>query len=172
MPILYRHAPRADPVPGRSALGQYGAQQCANVPQVLKLDVVRRDQPGPAMCSRRESRPGSPAYDAAKAGVDALTRYFCAEYGHLGVRCNAVAPGAVDTDMTRSLEGSAAAREQTLRLSPMRRVSSAQEVAEVVAFLLSPASQPVNGHVLVADNGLLSRGHALEAIATRSETAK
>ena len=46
--------------------------------------------------------PGYGPYDAAKGGVEALTRYVCVEYGHLGIRCNAVAPGAVNTSIVPS----------------------------------------------------------------------
>jgi NAD(P)-dependent dehydrogenase (short-subunit alcohol dehydrogenase family) len=103
--------------------------------------------------------PGYGPYDAAKGGVEALTRYVCVEYGHLGIRCNAVAPGAVNTSIVPSPPPSdgpqpATAGIQASDLSPMRRVSEPQEIAEVVAFLIEGPTHAINGHVLAVDNGI------------------
>ncbi len=102
--------------------------------------------------------PGFGAYDAAKGGVEAFTRYVCVEYGHLGIRCNAIAPGAVNTAI-----GSGPGASRTMaapdapsaaELAPMRRTSEPDEIAEVVAFLLSGAPVSINGHTLAVDNGM------------------
>jgi len=102
--------------------------------------------------------PGYGPYDTAKGGVEALTRYVCVEYGHLGIRCNAVAPGAVNTSIVpRTPTGApqpAASGIQAAELSPMRRVSEPEEIAEVVAFLVEGPTQAINGHVLAVDNGM------------------
>lgn len=109
----------------------------------------------------RAAFPGYAVYDTAKGGVEALTRYICVEYGHLGVRCNAVAPGAVDTAIVPGSEDPgrdrSADREATRQLAPMRRISAPQEIAEIVAFLLSDAATSINGQVIGADNGMSAR---------------
>ena len=102
--------------------------------------------------------PGYGPYDTAKGGVEALTRYVCVEYGHLGIRCNAVAPGAVNTNIVpRTPAGapqSGTAGIQAADLSPMHRVSEPAEIAEAVAFLVEGPSTAINGHVLAVDNGM------------------
>jgi NAD(P)-dependent dehydrogenase (short-subunit alcohol dehydrogenase family) len=102
--------------------------------------------------------PGYGAYDAAKGGVEALTRYVCVEYGHLGIRCNAVAPGVVDTNIVPSTAADLEReRAAALALSPMRRMSQPAEIAEVVGFLLSDRATSINGQVLGVDNGMSAR---------------
>ena len=112
----------------------------------------------------RGALPGYGPYDAAKGGIEALTRYVCVEYGHLGVRCNAVAPGAVSTylDAQARLE---APRHPTLmgdasNLAPMLRVSQPREIADAIAFLIDGAPLSVNGHTLAVDNGMSARNYA------------
>ncbi len=103
------------------------------------------------------SFPGNGAYDTAKGGVEALTRYVCVEYGHLGIRCNAVAPGAVNTNIAAAPPGAPPPSSPSVQgrdLSPMRRVSEPDEIAEVVAFLVEGPSKAINGHVLAVDNGM------------------
>ncbi len=102
--------------------------------------------------------PGWVAYAAAKGGIEALTRGVCVEYGQLGIRCNAVAPGAVLTDATRArARRGARPRRDAARgwraLSPMDVVLEPDDVAAGVAFLLSPQSRYLNGHVLRIDAG-------------------
>jgi NAD(P)-dependent dehydrogenase (short-subunit alcohol dehydrogenase family) len=109
----------------------------------------------------RAAFPGWAVYDAAKGGVEALTRAVCVEYGPRGVRCNAVAPGGVLTEATRALLDAAEDRDALWRawaaLSPAGRVFAAEEVAAVVDFLLSDAASAVNGHVVAVDGGMAAR---------------
>lgn len=101
--------------------------------------------------------PGYGAYDTAKGGMEALTRYVCTEYGHLGIRCNAVAPGAVRTNIVPPVtEGPrpASFSAEAQDLSPMHRVSEPAEIADAVAFLLDKRCLSINGHVLAIDNGM------------------
>jgi NAD(P)-dependent dehydrogenase (short-subunit alcohol dehydrogenase family) len=109
----------------------------------------------------RAAFPGYALYDTAKGGVEALTRYVCVEYGHLGIRCNAVAPGAVDTAIVPGSAGPGRDRAADLdaagRLSPMHRVSTPAEIGAIVAFLLSDAATSINGQVIAADNGMSAR---------------
>ena len=109
------------------------------------------------------SFPGYGAYDTAKGGLEALTRYVCVEYGHLGIRCNAVAPGAVNTSIVPEQTGGPAPASfstDPTELSPMRRLSEPEEVATVVAFLIEGASNSINGHSLMVDNGMSARHYA------------
>lgn len=109
--------------------------------------------------------PGWVAYAAAKGGVEALTRGVCVEYGQLGIRCNAVAPGAVLTAATQAMldasQDPAAELAGWELLSPMRRVLEPADVAAGVAFLLSPEARHLNGHVLRIDAGMSSTGATL-----------
>ena len=101
--------------------------------------------------------PGYGPYDAAKGGVEALTRYVCVEYGHLGIRCNAVAPGAVNTNIAARIPDAPPSPMSSIEgrdLSPMRRVSEPEEIAEAVAFLVEGPSMAINGHALAVDNGM------------------
>lgn len=105
--------------------------------------------------------PGWSVYDAAKGGMDALTRSICAEYGHLGIRCNAVAPGAVATEiLDRLVDDSADAEgflEEVRALSPMRIIITPEQIGESVAWLISDSAGAVNGQILAVDGGALSR---------------
>lgn len=98
------------------------------------------------------------AYDVTKAGIEALTRNICVDYGHLGIRCNAVAPGAVATNIVQSPDDSRVdleqEREETRAFSPLHRISSPAEIADAVAFLLSQDASSITGHVLAVDNGM------------------
>ena len=93
----------------------------------------------------RRGRSG-PAYAAAKGGVIALTRWVAKDVGQSGIYVNSVAPGGIDTEMTR---GYAYATEDL----PIPRMGQAEDVAEAVLFLASPASNYVTGQVLRVDGG-------------------
>ncbi len=110
----------------------------------------------------RYSFPGYGVYDTCKGGVEALTRSMCVEYGHLGIRCNAIAPGAVRTGIATA--GATATLEEEAEaaaLAPMRRISEPTEIAESIYFLASDQARSINGHVLAVDNGISARGHGL-----------
>jgi NAD(P)-dependent dehydrogenase (short-subunit alcohol dehydrogenase family) len=94
------------------------------------------------------------AIAAAKAGVEGLTRAAAATLAPLGVRVNAVAPGLVDTPLAARLTKSEAALRASVALHPLGRIGTADEVAEAIAFLLSPASAWTTGQVLGVDGGL------------------
>lgn len=105
----------------------------------------------------RVSYPGWAAYDVAKGGVDALTRYVAIEYGARGIRANAIAPGAVHTPMNDAFIAAAAdpaAEVAAMRASiPLRREAEPTEIAAVAAYLLSSESSYITGQSIAVDGG-------------------
>jgi 3-oxoacyl-[acyl-carrier protein] reductase len=95
--------------------------------------------------------PGQANYSAAKAGLIGLTKALCREVGSRGITVNAVAPGFIDTDMTRALGD---VLDSAIAAVPLRRVGSAEEVAAAVRFLALPEAAYITGHVLHVDGGL------------------
>jgi 3-oxoacyl-[acyl-carrier protein] reductase len=92
------------------------------------------------------------AYSAAKAGLLGLTRALAREFGPLGIRVNAVAPGMTITEMTTELAESDEGRRR-LRDMPLGRFGRADEVADAVIFLLSDASSLFLGQTLNPNAG-------------------
>jgi len=99
---------------------------------------------------------GQANYAASKAGLVGLARSLARELGSRGITANVVAPGFVDTDMTRALDEERAA--QILAQVPLGRYATVEEVAGAVLFLASDAAAYVTGAVLPVDGGL-GMGH-------------
>ena len=96
--------------------------------------------------------PNTAAYSAAKAGLIGLTRALASEFGPLGIRVNAVAPGVTVTDMTTDLVDSEEGRRR-MSAMPLGRFGRADEVADAVIFLLSDASSLFLGQTLNPNSG-------------------
>lgn len=97
--------------------------------------------------------PGQGAYAATKAGIVQLLRAAAAELGPAGVRVNAIAPGVVDTPLTRFIRAEPAWYEACAAKSALGRWSSPAEIAGAVVFLASDAASYVTGSLLVVDGG-------------------
>lgn len=95
-------------------------------------------------------------YDASKAAVRMLTQATAREVAQSGVRVNAVAPGTVETDLTRGLATAQQLAALAVERIPMGRLGRAEEVAAAVDFLSSDDASYVTGHALVVDGGWLA----------------
>ena len=95
---------------------------------------------------------GQVNYSAAKAGLEGFTRALAREVGSRAITVNAVAPGFIDTDMTRELTD--AQREAMLTQIPLGRLGQAEEIAGVVSFLASDAAAYITGATLPVNGGM------------------
>ena len=98
---------------------------------------------------------GQANYAASKAGIIGLTKSMALELAKRNVTVNAVAPGFIDTDMTRAVADKA--RDEFMSKIPMARAGVPEEIADAVAFLASDASRYITGQVLVVDGGMILR---------------
>lgn len=144
----------------------------ATVERVLRTDLI-----GPLLCARAFVRlrtiaggqgrivmtgsvdghlptPGSAPYGMAKAGVNSLVRSLSVEVASDRINVNAIAPGYVETPMTRSQLNDPAQMERILRAIPWGRVARPEEVAGLAVFLLSDAADYVTGQTWVMDGGM------------------
>jgi gluconate 5-dehydrogenase len=92
-------------------------------------------------------------YAATKGGLNQLVRVMAREWAAQGVTVNAVAPGYIETDLTRDYLSQPSIREDLVSLVPAGRLGTATEVADAVTFLASDRAAFVNGHVLYVDGG-------------------
>lgn len=95
---------------------------------------------------------GQANYSAAKAGIIGLTKTTAKELASRGVRVNALAPGFIDTEMTQAI--TTELREKIASRIPLGRFGSAEDVANLIAFLVSDEAAYITGQVFVVDGGL------------------
>ena len=98
-----------------------------------------------------------PAYAASKGAVAQLTKALANEWAAKGINVNAIAPGYMATDNTAALRADAARSRAILDRIPAGRWGTPEDLAGVAVFLASPASDYLNGHVLVVDGGWMAR---------------
>src|SRR6201997_4367800 len=116
---------------------------------IINISSVNARQPGE----------GQVAYCAAKAGVDMITRCAALELGGRGIRVVGIAPGLVETPLTKHELQDPAMRELFLDVIPMKRPVSAEEIAAAAVFLASDEARSINGDTIAIDGGSLTRGY-------------
>ena len=115
-------------------------------------------------------------YQAAKAAVNMITKGVAVDYGPFGIRCNAVLPGTMETPMLDETMATDIPREEALRregeLAPLGRIAQPEEVAEVVAFLLSDRASYVTGAEIVVDGAATARCFAYPPLDLGNQAAE
>jgi NAD(P)-dependent dehydrogenase (short-subunit alcohol dehydrogenase family) len=97
--------------------------------------------------------PGATAYALTKGAIDTLTRYLAAELGERGIRVNAIAPGAINTDMAAGFIGTDDGQAMVKQMQALKRIGQTEDIAKVAGFLAGPDSGWVTGQVIDASGG-------------------
>ena len=113
--------------------------------------------------------PNSGAYPASKAGLAKLTELMAVEWGPIGLRVNAVAPGFIDAGLSAPFFANQVVRDLRCKAVPTRRLGRSEDIADAVVFLASDAAGYINGHELVVDGGA---SRALLALLPREAPAR
>lgn len=143
----------------------------------LAREVLPHMQPGSAIINITSTfavvgglRGG--AYSAAKGGLTALTTHIACQYGPQGIRCNAVAPGVVQTAMTEERLQDERFRRMNIEMTPHQRLGTVDDVASTVAFLCSPGGSFINGQTIVVDGGWSSTKYLSDVALTSKWTPR
>ena len=96
---------------------------------------------------------GATAYAITTGAIDTLTRYLAAELGERGIRVNAIAPGAIETDMAADFLGTDDSKEWVKSIQALKRIGQVDDIAGVAGFLAGPDSGWVTGQVIEASGG-------------------
>jgi len=100
---------------------------------------------------------GIPGYVASKHGVVGLTKTVAVEYGARNIRCNAIAPGFIETPMTRPVFDTEQFKGMAAQAVPAARAGTAEEIANMAVWLCSDRASYANGAVFAVDGGFLAR---------------
>jgi NAD(P)-dependent dehydrogenase (short-subunit alcohol dehydrogenase family) len=128
---------------------------------IINISSVNAQQPGE----------GQVAYCAAKAGVDMITRCGALELGSRGIRVVGIAPGLVETPLTKKELEDPAMRELFMGVIPTGRAVEAKEIADAAVFLASNNARSINGSTIVIDGGSLTRGYPALLTGLRAHAA-
>ncbi len=93
-------------------------------------------------------------YSTSKAGLEMMTKTMALEFAGKNIRANLVAPGAIDTDMNRTLRDDKTELQRVIKQIPLGRIGNPQEVAEVVEFLASDKASYITGTTIFIDGGM------------------
>jgi NAD(P)-dependent dehydrogenase (short-subunit alcohol dehydrogenase family) len=143
----------------------------------LARDVLPHMRPGSAIINITSTFAvvgglrGGP-YSAAKGGLTALTTHIACQYGPQGIRCNAVAPGVIQTPMTENRLQDPRFRRINTEMTPHQRLGTVDDVASTVAFLCSPGGSFINGQTIVVDGGWSSTRYLSDFALTSEWTAR
>ncbi len=143
----------------------------------LAREVLPHMQPGSAIINITSTFAvvgglrGGP-YSAAKGGLTALTTHIACQYGSHGIRCNAVAPGVIQTAMTEERLQEPGFRRINTEMTPHQRLGTVDDVASTVAFLCSPGGSFINGQTIVVDGGWSSTKYLSKFALTSEWTAR
>jgi meso-butanediol dehydrogenase / (S,S)-butanediol dehydrogenase / diacetyl reductase len=143
----------------------------------LTRDVLPHMRPGSAIINITSTFAvvgglrGGP-YSAAKGGLTALTTHIACQYGSRGIRCNAVAPGVIQTPMTEQRLQDERFRRLNTEMTPHQRLGVVDDVASTVAFLCSPGGSFINGQTIVVDGGWSSTKYLSDFALTSQWTAR
>ncbi len=100
---------------------------------------------------------GYAAVGTAKAGIETLVRYLAAEWGAKKIRVNAVSGGPIDTDALDDFKNAEERKAKWLERTPLGRLGTAEDLANIVAFLCTDDSRWIHGQTIIADGGYLLR---------------
>ena len=128
--------------------------------------LMETGKPGSLVCvsspwAHLSTAGGASAYCASKAGISSLVRSMALDYAPHGIRVNTIVPGATETALMWAdvkPEDMPSARQRVEANLPMHRLANAEEIAEGIFWLLSPAASYATGSELVVDGGLTSKG--------------
>jgi len=98
--------------------------------------------------------PNSGAYTATKAAIALLTKQMAVEWGPQGIRVNAIAPGLIDAGMSNAVHADLQIRQEREARIPLRRLGTAEDIANLVAFLASDQSSYITGENILVDGGI------------------
>jgi len=139
------------------AVNVVGAMLCAKE-AVRRLSTLHGGKGGAivnisSVAARLGGLPGLVPYAATKGAIESFTRGLANEVAREGVRVNAVAPGMIASDMTAPVMASPATLERVLQGIPMGKMGAPENIAEAVAYLMSPAAAYTTGSVLTVSGG-------------------
>jgi 2-deoxy-D-gluconate 3-dehydrogenase len=158
--MIYRNAAEAYEADAWNMVLQVNLTSVFRLSQLAGAEMLKRGQGKIINIASLLSFQGGirvPAYAASKGGVAQLTKALANEWAGRGVQVNAIAPGYFRTENTTALQNDETRNRQILERIPAGRWGDPEDLAGAAVFLASPASDYVNGEVLVVDGGWMAR---------------